>query len=465
MDNNKHIDNKIKEGFGHLKTTAPKNIWNEISTKINTPDLDLKVDNQIRESFKNESVKTPAFVWDKVNKQLNIDLVWKRTKKILDIKTLVKKWLRVAAVLLLLLLGGWGGYYYLFQQQFTAKNNKSNVAFQHKEEAKQELFSNFKNNTVTNNSTNPTTHQPQVLINSNTVIQFQQTYKLAAVNKGYMGNKNIVYKNNLQAYNSNAAVLNTHSTIAHNVINTFTHTDSTFKLTPKPFVFIPQQLSILIGAKKHFFNDDTILTKIKKHAVEFGLIGVFNNTWIINNETRNGFRKGSLVKVPPTFAGSYGITINYNLNNKNAIATQLYLHATNEQNYNIYYEGKYLNKNIELKYYKVGVQYQRNLWQHNQLFQTNYVCGVGAYAAYLIEKNRSVNNKIVSVSDNYSDFDYGFNATIGMKKTVNRIIIDYGVTGELGIKNIFVGNEKISANFDVSRNRSIGAYFSIRYKL
>ncbi|MEO6301725.1 MAG: hypothetical protein ABIP51_01005, partial [Bacteroidia bacterium] len=76
MDENKDIDNKIKETFNGLNKSAPVDLWNKFSDKLPTSDIDKTLEAKVKEGFEGTKQKAPEHIWGTVNKQLNIDKVW-----------------------------------------------------------------------------------------------------------------------------------------------------------------------------------------------------------------------------------------------------------------------------------------------------------------------------------------------------------------------------------------------------
>lgn len=471
MDNNQHIEKKIKDSFEQIKSAAPKDLWGGISDQFKTPDPDSNLDKRVKESFEIVDAKAPGHVWNNVSRQLNIDLVWKRTKRVLDIRTKVRKWSRAAALLLLLLLPGLVGYYYFVRPDTSHSGSYAEGTQPESVETAEKKLNGSNNHDFSVDDLQKSTEKEgyfenSILKDSVETAVLSPVSEATIANHIHKGSKDVTYSKRRESRNKKTSLASIMDFIRANDDSVFIQKGSISKITPKTIALILytndniRELALLPVDNT---DSDTGTTTI--YRTDIGLIGVLNNTWLINNETKNGLRSESLVKTHPTFASSYGLIFNFKLDSRNVIATEMFIHSAIHQHYNLYQEGKYLSKDIDLEFYKFGLLYQRNVLQHGRLIPSNYTMKIGGYLAYLKEKSKIIDGRIVSVSDDYDDFDYGFKIAAGQEKTFNRIILGYGIVSEIGVHNIFSGNEKTPSDFDLTRNRSIGAYLSLRYKL
>ncbi|MCF6365317.1 MAG: hypothetical protein L3J35_03860 [Bacteroidales bacterium] len=461
MINKKHIDNKIKESFDKLHTSAPFGLWNNISKNIETPDNIINLDKQIKESFYKSNNIAPKHIWDGVNRQLYIYTTWKKIKRFLEIRTAIYKWSRIAALFLLLLLLGSIGYVFLSDLQI---ENISTV--ERNEIIENQLSSGNLNNKTINN-------ENIEIINADKKEDIKQNIDESSNSEQFSNdfevnyNKNNIIKNN----DSYKTVLNNQLKTNISVIQK----EGSIKQLSKEHIAIkdvqiissdstdekllPDINSIILPV----FSSDTVSQK--NNRFEIGITYSYNNTWLLNNNTRNSFVSTSLISTSATFSHNYGITANYNLSQTNALNSELYLNSETRQRYETYYEGKYYNKEIDLKYSKFTLLYQHNFIKNNYNNSPKSMVKAGFYVSQLVSMTKYVNNKIASVKKEYSNYDYGIKAAIGKEKEIDKMIIAYGINAEYGLKNIFTENKKIKKTFNKTKNSSIGIYLVFRYKL
>jgi len=51
MSNNKNIDDIVRNSFESVNKNAPDNLWNNLSTKLDLPEIDYEIDTKIKNSF------------------------------------------------------------------------------------------------------------------------------------------------------------------------------------------------------------------------------------------------------------------------------------------------------------------------------------------------------------------------------------------------------------------------------
>ena len=65
---------------------------------------------------------------------------------------------------------------------------------------------------------------------------------------------------------------------------------------------------------------------------------------------------------------------------------------------------------------------------------------------------------------NYRKLDFGLQLMLGQRHRLNRIVLEYGVVGNMGLYNIFNGPSSL-ANLSVQNTRLLhaGGYLSLQY--
>lgn len=465
MDEEKNIENKIKESFSGLNKSAPLNLWNKLSDKLPINDSDANIDSMIKEGFENLNKSVPTQIWHSVNKQLNIDRVWKKISKELDRRPIIIFWRKITGVaaLLLLLLGG---------SVYVIKNNYSSSIFS------QKIQSTQKNKQIAkqglNHLTTPFISADKVKKNiaSKSITEATvQTKNVHSELRGETGNtqvKSYPQKSNIHSLNNststisiekgNAAFPSIPSSAQGDTLSfiTLAPIQINIKNTDSDSELIFQPLSLLDNTLKE--------PAVKKKRFEIGITYSYNNTWLINNNTRSSFDENSLIQTAPAYAASYGLIANYNIFKSSALSTEFYINSKYVQKYDEFSDGKFNNRSVEFNYYKLTLLYQYNIPQPYNTIPSKYTFKGGVYGASLKSYKSGINQATLSESDKYTTTDYGIRCAIGQEKTIRKIIIvGYGLNAEYGLKNIFKGNKQMPNNFNVTKNALIGAYVNLKY--
>lgn len=454
MADRKNIENKIKESFEAQNRKAPKNLWGNLSSKLEDSNVD-GIDAKVRDSFEGLDGSAPNHLWGNINIQLNIDRTWGRIKRVLDWRTTLKRWSRVAAIALLLLAVGWNGYRY-----FSGIPEKDDV-----------VSLNSKEMPITNNDNRHEKILADKIIAGNSMNEDKSTTTSSANNTTQPANM-AGFKEPAKRENITKIVAQNEPSVSHNI--SFTGKDKNTG-NIQPDAVAPEQMALLpafievgadsIDALTSYYENDFVPEKRrKKRQFDVGPIYSYNNTWLLNNETKKSFDRRSLVSSTAAFAASYGLAGSYSISDKNAVSAFLYVHSTTKQHYQTYIEGRYADKSRTMDYAKVALAYQRNLYGHIPAMPTKYTVKLGMYFAYLKKATLAYNEVDYSVTNNYTNTDYGLVLQAGQEVEKGRFVIGYGLNAEKGLKNIFAGDERTPIDFDKTTTLSIGAYLSARYK-
>lgn len=471
MAENKGIENKIKEGFEAQSRKAPKGVWENIAPTVGISAVDVKINAKVNEGFETMNSTAPDEVWEAVKRQVNIDQAWWGVRRMLKGRILLRRIRDIAAALLLLLLLSWGGYQVLQNEKGSPVAEQTNV------ENVQADAEPVKGTTSIQKEIKEST-KPQgddisaALTESGGTVSGTDVKRFAEQDvkfaKTIQGDKPFVSEQQDGGINEVALTgLAEISTTAFYILDG----DTALEYMPLLAYLIETDARLPDGQENSGFlmmahsddRRDTIATK--PHRFEIGLTYSYNNTWLLNNETRTSYDPNSLTSTDATYASSYGLTASYGLSATSALVTEVYGNARVRQDYGIYVEGTYTDKDVELNYSKVTLLYQRNMLHRYGRVASRYTIKVGAYGAKLKTKYRYYNTVLVSQSDDYSGIDYGLKVAIGQEKELKRFVVGYGLNGEYGLKNIFTGNVRIPADFNKTTNAQIGAYLVLKYNL
>ena len=465
MDEEKNIENKIKESFSGLNKSAPTDLWTKLSDKLLISDSDANIDSRIKEGFENYNKSAPTQIWNAVNKQLNIDKVWKKISEELDRRPIIIFWRKMAMVsaLLLLLLSG---------SLYVIKNNDSSSPFS------QQMHETQKNKQtdrkgirhLSTSSISIDNKKKKILLKSISETSPQTRNVNAKIRneernsqKKYFNEKSNIYGGS----DSTSNILIKKSKIAFSEALAPTEADSVSFTTLIPINMNLMDSAIaseLIPQPLILFDNTLKEPPLNKKRFEVGITYSYNNTWIINNNTRSSFDENSLIQTAAAYAGSYGFIANYGIFKNSAISTEFYINSKYIQKYAEFNDGKFNNKSVEFNYYKFTLLYQFNINQSYKKIPSKYTFKGGIYCASLKSHKQDINQHTLSVTDKYTTTDYGLKCAIGQEKTIkNNIIFGYGLNTEYGLKNIFNGNPQMPKNFNVTQNALIGGYANLKY--
>lgn len=462
MDEEKNIENKIKESFSSLNKSAPLNLWNKLSDKLPINDSDANIDSKIKEGFENLNKSAPTQIWHSVNKQLNIDKVWKKISKELDRRPIVIFWRKITGVaaLLLLLLGG--SFYMI-------KNNYSASAFS------QQIQGPQKSKQITkpdvSRLTRPFISADKIkkdIASKSTSVQTKNVHSEMRSETGNTQVKKSPQKSNIPSLNISTVTISIEKSNEDFSPNLSSAEGDTLSFT----TLVPIQINLtdtasaseLIPQSLSLFDNTLKEPVVKKKRFEIGITYSYNNTWLINNNTRSSFDENSLIQTAPAYAASYGLIANYNIFKSSALSTEFYINSKYVQKYDEFSDGKFNNRTVEFNYYKLTLLYQYNIPQPYNTIPSKYTFKGGVYGASLKSYKSGINQATLSESDKYTTTDYGIRCAIGQEKTIRKIIIvGYGLNAEYGLKNIFKGNKQMPNNFNVTKNALIGAYVNLKY--
>lgn len=523
MKEHKKLDDKIKSSFDSLNRKAPDMLWNQLADSLPTDSTataesqpeNARLYHKVRDSFSSLRQKAPQHVWQDINRQLNIDLVWTRLSRELD-KTSSTDWhvARWAAVLLLFLLSFAGGHY-LYQQQKKDAGMTENIADLSILSAEKEMA--VEVDQADHTSIAEQTGKPVISDvkgaeetstadgqQENLITLFQPSPKDKRENASASSGSSYHIRDETSR-SDEALITGDEQTSASGSFLSSRNSGSAGKPTTlssmeeefekgsgdspvirqsldfserSPTTFIPYRIARLpllppVVKESSFLITAVVLDSIalemlteadeesgmQAGSFSIGPVLAYNSSWLLNNETRSSFDKGSLISANPTYKQNLGIALHYTFNHSSTLATEFHFISKAGQEYNTFSDGYYQKKELELSYYKLYLHYQRNFFPHRQRLLSNLTLKAGLYGGLLYRKN----GEIRTTKSTYSSFDYGARLAFGQERRLNRIIIGYGISGERGLTNIFMGSDKMPARFNKTYTLNFGPYLNFRY--
>jgi hypothetical protein len=248
---------------------------------------------------------------------------------------------------------------------------------------------------------------------------------------------------------------------------------------PGNFMMQPAMVFSNINNRK-FISDNTPWIKINRSSLPFnfapdsynsssprstlklmdlGIIYSYKNTWLINYETLNGLNPEKLGNTLPTFHKDIGLSSTLLLKDRHFIGLDLIIKSEAGQNYQQYINASYLKRNIQLNYSKLQGYY---IW-NRRIIPGQLL--TGGYLARLNLGEESRGEEVITISDNYSNYDYGL--LVGYQLSIflqNKLIVRPGLRLNYNLVNIFQGDELTPGYLKDTRNLAAGFKISVSYR-
>lgn len=485
------LDQKLKDGYNALPTAkAPPALWSSILDEL-PQDLDTQLDQKLKESYNEQQLAVPQKVWQAVNRQLNIDKTWLQIESVLDGRALwSKRLLRslrlvVACLLLLLLLR-------------TCNTDTPNSPI-----AAKSLVGTTPTVTSAADLEQPadapqqdqtaTTIVPSIAVGNgigmtvpSTVVPAHprsqarpSTVPMVLADEGLQvgpqGPLEAVTKAPLKATRTTIPVLAGTILSDNNNVEEGITQDLEGGLGNKPLItkelatLSPEVLPPVMVEPLCIDPEATALAN-KPQTTPRWTVGVFlvlNSTTLLNNETRMGFDYNSLTINYFGLAANYGLWGRYQFSRHHAVLAEYSINVDHKQAYGVYEKARFRVKELVMKYNRLGLAYQWTLLNNkyprrlnNQLMVQIGVYGGWLRSARLLYDGKTVYDQI----GEYQSFDAGLKFALGHEIQLDNIVFGYGVRSDVGLINIFKGNNQQAANENHTNLLHLGGYLSLGYK-
>lgn len=204
---------------------------------------------------------------------------------------------------------------------------------------------------------------------------------------------------------------------------------------------------------------------IKKPALSgyyAGITGHLANTWLLNNKTLQGLKSDDLTSSLPSFGYSVGILAGKSVNSNFDIQAEAYFVSLSRQGYNEYLHGQFTNNLMQFNYSRMAISAKWHFLNRNN--RNKHSLLMGAYTGILKNAVQDLNGESLSLNDQYRTSDFGIVAGYEYLHPIgNHLSLGTGFRTQLGLNNIFAGNEIIPGYLNNTRNASINFVISLRY--
>ena len=508
MEQDKDLDRIIKGSFEKVNQGAPDNLWGKLSSALDDDavapvekekHLD-SLNDKIRESFSSLNKKAPRQVWPAINRQLNIERVWEGISSELDKNPFSWPLKRIAASILLLLISGTTIYLFMpandpfsplaleAKENYVAQDIPSVDSATEKSYQKASLMAAAKVIILpeqervsasspsvpslvesSSSGTNPP-QQSARFISKKTV--GDKVSKVSSTNSELPKVLDLVLfeeeSSGAREELANMGATNENQELTHWDIIPFDVKGKSFNYEETraalPLLKIhdnstASEEEVVAAFEEEEFIEEKSSKAVKLRKFNAGPVITYNSSWLLNNETRSSYDKNSLISTDLTYKENWGLALNYPITEKSSIATEVYVVGKAGQQYRMYQEGEYLKKGLELRYFKLYVQYQQNFLFYGKNNSSWLTAKAGAYAGALQKKLGEIRQEEIS----YANLDYGVKLAVGQENGFGRFILGYGISAERGLNNVFMGSERLPAEFNKTYIFNFGSYLNMRY--
>ncbi|MBL4862818.1 MAG: hypothetical protein JKY09_07375 [Crocinitomicaceae bacterium] len=421
------LDNIINSSFSNERSeSAPDFVWGGIKDELaNSSEVDAKVKN----SFESGMEQVPEMVWEKVQDQLDVDRVWLNIVKRIALPR-NRSILRYACSVLILLLPFALDYY-------SVENNGLNLTSEkyiiHSEFlSQQNSFNNEDDNLLTSS------------INDD-----KSKSSIKDLNITKSGQSNQVVKTDDHRINQDG-------------ITTFASviTEELFE----GLEVLP--LKLLLLTRNNFDPELAIPYRPilkRKIGITIGSVASLDDTWIIDNDTRNGFDSESIVENKISLASSYGAFVDTKLGRRYSIQGEYLFQSKTRQLTQLYINGEYSLKEREINTYKALIMLSRNFEPRFNGVTHSTSIRFGGYVSGVKSDYTRYNHVLLEFNSIYKRNDIGLRFEIGEKVHLRSVSIEGGIKGEYGLLNLASYKGKIPPHLNFTRVASVGAYIKLGY--
>lgn len=205
------------------------------------------------------------------------------------------------------------------------------------------------------------------------------------------------------------------------------------------------------------------MQKGKKIRFEIGLVGQGGTSILLGQNTYDAWQGDeATTKLCPT--ARFGLLANYHFTLNDAVALGVYPYSTLEQRFGRYdSDGNYEETKLNMSLFDLTLGYQRTLARYNSLSKvpSKIYARLDLGLGILMSTKTSINEELINTDDLYNQFNFSVGLALGNSHEVNQFVIDYGITGSIGMNNIVTAaNPTI---LQPAKLLNVGAYLGLRY--
>lgn len=205
---------------------------------------------------------------------------------------------------------------------------------------------------------------------------------------------------------------------------------------------------------------DAVWTENLLSSVYIGFTGQLANTWMLNDKTISGLKSDELTFTDPSFGSNFGLQIGTGLTQRLGLRAEIMLLNRNRQIYREYMNGNFVTNDIILDYYSFKLLARYNAGSYAR---PHYLLA-GAYTGFMQQATQTINGVSRFVDNEYENLDYG--VILGYEypfPLTGHLTFTPGLFAQMGLNNVFSGNERIPDFLNRTHNASLNLSFAISY--
>jgi len=204
------------------------------------------------------------------------------------------------------------------------------------------------------------------------------------------------------------------------------------------------------------------------HSFIIGVAFASANTWLLNNDTYNGLKAGTLNRTLFSYGKSYAVLVGYNLSNKYCLQTEWVINNTHNQQYVDFKQGHQVSRDLKVDYTQLNVLMKKKneMYHFGNKLKTSFNFLAGLNYSYVKSFTEQTDESVNSIKNNYKNNQY--NLILGLEYQVfirQSWIISSGIRTNIGLQNIYKGTSTVPSAFNKTYDSSIGLNIGIGYKI
>lgn len=434
----KDFDKKIRASFEESAPRAPEGIWATLDGALSGSEQQM--DQKLKEAFAAEEAAAPESVWTGINRQLTIDQAWIGINRYLN-RRLAWQWTqRLAAILLLAI----GIYYGSEQWQDSGPANYIDLDLRDLE-----LPENPESQAESTKDLNSlTTKSPLVLPEANKPQPKDNTG--LKEDDGGIANTSVPPTSNRSE--------NPSTEFAGMPEQRTSTEDVSMELDDRSWLNFPLNVPDLNLAFWHSEWQAISASRKKPKSIwrdfSLGFEYSYNRDVLSNNIYRESQDPRSLIRSNPVYTNNYKIVLHYHWHKRWSLKLGLQPQRDFLVDYNTFREGQYVNDRIGLSYSRIGLG-----MEYHKSFNSPFGMSLG------LEPYYALLNDVAGVlrQENYDDA-YGLQFRLGADWYTGPLVFSMGIESDFNFNNLYLGDGRIPAEFDLTLYRSWGLYVGSRYR-
>ncbi len=196
-----------------------------------------------------------------------------------------------------------------------------------------------------------------------------------------------------------------------------------------------------------------------------GVITAVKNTYLLNQETLDGFSPAGMNNASLAFQPDVGLNVQYALSRRYILESNVFFSSTTRQDYQLYSYGEYVSKDMELNYLSTEFILKQNAKRSllkDKLIRRNVA---GVYVAHMQSASEQVKSELQDVTAKYAALDYGL--MLGQELEIRSkgpVKVTTGITLKYGLPNVYAGDAQVPGQLNKTHNASIEFRVGIAYR-